>query len=251
MTDNRQERRDAILEHALGLLPADRGIYLAEACGEDIALRAEIEDLLAANERMSSVFLDNSPSVPLLPGAHPPALAVGDVLSGRFEVEALIGSGGMGEVYRARDRLLNRYVALKMLAPAADLRARLEREARAVSALAHPHICSLYDLESDGAQHFLVMEYLEGETLADRLRRGPLPYPEWWRIADELTEALAYAHRCGIVHRDLKPGNIMLADAGVKLLDFGLAKRSAHFSFESAKQDALRVASFATATGMI
>jgi Tol biopolymer transport system component len=251
MTDNRQERRDAILEHALELLPVDRGVYLAEACGEDIALRAEIEDLLAANERMSSVFLDNSASVPLLPIAHPPALASGDVLSARFEVEALIGTGGMGEVYRARDRLLNRYVALKMLAPAADLRARLEREARAVSALAHPHICSLYDLESDGAQHFLVMEYLEGETLADRLRRGHLPYPEWWRIADELTEALAYAHRCGIVHRDLKPGNVMLTDAGVKLLDFGLAKRSAHFSLESAKPDALRLASFVTATGMI
>ena len=100
---------------------------------------------------------------------------------------------------------------------AADLRARLEREARAVSALAHPHICSLYDLESDGARHVLVMEYLEGETLADRLRRGPLPYAEWCRIADELTEALAYAHRCGIVHRDLKPGNVMLTAAGVKL----------------------------------
>jgi TolB-like protein len=147
---------------------------------------------------------------------------------GRYEIVSLLGSGGMGEVYRAHDTRLGRDVALKVLPEAAatdpSYRRRLEVEAQIISRLQHPHICTLHDLDRDGETLFLVMELLEGETLADRLQRGPLPADDLRRIAREVAEAVEAAHRQGIVHRDLKPGNIMLAPAGTKVLDFGLAK---------------------------
>jgi len=147
---------------------------------------------------------------------------------GPYEILAAAGAGGMGEVYRARDTRLDRIVAIKVL-PEAFLkdpgrRQRLEREARAVSSLSHPHICTLYDIGHQDGVDYLVMEYLEGETLADRLQRGPLPPDQALRHAMEIAGALDTAHRQGIVHRDLKPGNIMLTRTGAKLLDFGLAK---------------------------
>jgi len=134
----------------------------------------------------------------------------------------------MGEVYRARDTRLDRTVAIKVL-PAhlstnADLRARFDREAKAISALQHAHICVLYDVGKEAEVDFLVMEYLEGETLAARLARKPLALEETLRIAIEVAEALDTAHRHGVIHRDLKPGNIMLTKSGSKLMDFGLAK---------------------------
>jgi len=147
---------------------------------------------------------------------------------GPYEVLAPLGAGGMGEVYRARDTRLDRTVALKVLpghlAASPDLRQRFEREARAVSSLNHPHICSLFDVGQQDGTDYLVMEYLEGETLADRLGRGPLPTDQVLRYGIEIADALDKAHRQGIVHRDLKPGNVMLTKAGAKLLDFGLAK---------------------------
>src|SRR5436190_1103567 len=147
---------------------------------------------------------------------------------GPYEILAPLGAGGMGEVYRARDARLDRTVAIKVLSSALiatpDLKARFEREARAISQFQHPHICTLYDIGSDAGTDFLVMEYLEGETLAERLRKGPAPLAELARIATQIADALDKAHRAGIVHRDLKPGNIMLTKAGAKLLDFGLAK---------------------------
>src|SRR4029450_661822 len=134
----------------------------------------------------------------------------------------------MGEVYRARDTRLDRTVAIKVLpdhlAKDTELRERFESEARAVSSLNHPHICTLYDVGQQDGFDFLVMEYLEGETLAARLMRGPLPTDQALRCGIEIADALDKAHRRGIVHRDLKPGNIMLTKAGSKLLDFGLAK---------------------------
>jgi Tol biopolymer transport system component len=134
----------------------------------------------------------------------------------------------MGEVYRARDTRLERSVALKVLpkelSDDADLKARFTREARAISALNHPHICALYDVGSEDGVDYLVMELLEGETLADRIAKGPLPTEQVLRIGVEIAEALDRAHRLGVVHRDLKPGNVMLTRSGVKLLDFGLAK---------------------------
>jgi Tol biopolymer transport system component len=154
-------------------------------------------------------------------------LAAGTRL-GPYEITAPLGAGGMGEVYRAKDTRLERSVALKVL-PAelsndADLKARFTREARAISALSHPHICALYDVGSEDGVDYLVMELLEGETLADRIAKGPLPTDAVLRIGIEIAEALDRAHRQGIVHRDLKPGNVMLTRSGVKLLDFGLAK---------------------------
>jgi len=134
----------------------------------------------------------------------------------------------MGEVWKARDTRLERTVAIKVLSPAVasspDLRARFEREAKAISALQHPHICTLHDIGSQDGIDFLVMEYLEGETLAERLTRGPLPLEQALKTGIEVADALDKAHRAGIVHRDLKPGNIMLTKAGAKLMDFGLAK---------------------------
>jgi eukaryotic-like serine/threonine-protein kinase len=155
------------------------------------------------------------------------ALASG-VRLGPYEIIAPLGAGGMGEVYRARDVRLNRTVAVKVL-PAAlcaepDLRLRFEREARALSSLNHPNICTLHDLGNQGGVDFIVMEYLEGETLADRLRKGALPLEQALKIGIEVADALDKAHRRGIIHRDLKPGNIMLTKAGAKLMDFGLAK---------------------------
>src|SRR6059058_2764780 len=149
-------------------------------------------------------------------------LAAGTRL-GPYEILALIGAGGMGEVYRARDARLGRDVAIKVLSSAltanAELKARFEREARAISQLQHPHICTLHDVGSDAGTDFLVMEYLEGETLADRLRRSPLPTEQLLAIAIQIADALEKAHRAGVVHRDLKPANVMLTKAGAKLLD--------------------------------
>ncbi len=147
---------------------------------------------------------------------------------GPYEIQSPLGAGGMGEVYRARDTRLDRTVAIKVLAShlssSPELKQRMEREGRAISSLNHPHICQLYDIGSQDGTDYLVMEFLEGESLAERLRRGPLPLPEILKIGIAVAEALAVAHRSGIVHRDLKPGNIMLTHAGAKLMDFGLAK---------------------------
>jgi eukaryotic-like serine/threonine-protein kinase len=147
---------------------------------------------------------------------------------GFYEIQSPLGAGGMGEVYRARDTRLDRTVAIKVLAShlssSPALKQRMEREARAISSLNHPYICHLYDIGSQDGTEFLVMEFLEGQTLADRLRAGALPLGEVYKIGIAVADALAFAHRQGILHRDLKPGNIMLTQAGAKLMDFGLAK---------------------------
>jgi eukaryotic-like serine/threonine-protein kinase len=147
---------------------------------------------------------------------------------GPYEITSPLGAGGMGEVYRARDTRLDRTVAIKVLPPhlaaSPERRQRFEREARAISALTHPHICVLHDVGRHDGIDFLVMEYLEGETIADRLKKGALPLEQVLRYGIEIAGALDKAHRHGIVHRDLKPGNIMLTKSGAKLLDFGLAR---------------------------
>lgn len=147
---------------------------------------------------------------------------------GPYEIQSPLGAGGMGEVYRARDTRLGRDVAIKVLpthlSANLDLKQRLEREAKAISSLNHPHICTLHDIGSQDGVDFLVMEHLEGETLADRLPRGALTLDEVLKIAIQIADALDKAHARGIVHRDLKPGNIMLTKNGTKLMDFGLAK---------------------------
>ena len=158
------------------------------------------------------------------------ALQAGSKL-GPYEIVAPLGAGGMGEVYRARDTRLDRTVAVKILP--ADIQAsperkqRFEREAKAISSLQHPHICVLHDVGCQDGMDYLVMEYLEGESLADRLRRGPLPTEQTLKLGIEIADALEKAHKQGLVHRDLKPGNVMLTKSGAKLLDFGLAKSAA------------------------
>ena len=158
------------------------------------------------------------PSMPLAAGTH----------LGPYRIVALLGSGGMGEVYRAHDARLGRDVAIKVLpqglAVTPEVRARFEREARTISQLNHPHICTLYDRGHQDGVDFLVMELIEGQTLAQRLERGPLPLAEALALGRQVAEALDRAHRAGVVHRDLKPGNVMLTKGGAKLMDFGLAR---------------------------
>jgi len=171
--------------------------------------------------------LHGVPGAPEVPATYNPCVQ----RLGPFEILAPLGAGGMGEVYRARDTRLDRYVAIKTLRSEFvgdhDRRLRFEREARAVATLAHPHICTLHDIGRHEDTDYLVMELLEGETLASRLARGPMPVDEVLRTGSQIADGLAAAHRRGIVHRDLKPANIMLTRAGAKLLDFGLAKSPA------------------------
>jgi serine/threonine protein kinase len=155
------------------------------------------------------------------------ALTAGTKL-GPYEIVSPLGAGGMGEVYRARDARLERTVAVKIL-PAhlsdnPEAKQRFEREARAISSLSHPNICHLYDVGSQNGIDFIVMEFLEGETLADRLAKGSLPPEQVLKHGIAICEGLEKAHRSGVIHRDLKPGNVMLTKSGAKLMDFGLAK---------------------------
>ena len=153
---------------------------------------------------------------------------------GPYEVVAPVGAGGMGEVWRATDTRLDRSVAIKILpdgfAQNEQFRARFEREAKTISSLNHPHICSLFDVGYENGHHFLVMELLEGETLAERISRGPLPLDQVLKFGAQIAEALDRAHKQGVVHRDLKPANVMITRSGAKLLDFGLARSAAEAS---------------------
>ena len=174
---------------------------------------------------------------------------------GPYEIHALLGAGGMGEVYRARDTRLDREVAIKVL-PASlssdsSLKQRLEREAKAVSKLSHPHICTLYDIGHQDGVDFLVMEYLDGETLEQRLIKGPLPPDQALRYAAQIADALAKAHKLGITHRDLKPANVMLTKSGAKLMDFGLAKQSSVAPLAAALTEMTMDQAKLTSEGMI
>jgi len=263
MNPDRWRRIEALVEASATRDGTERAAFLAEACGGDADLRREVESLLAEQPN-SKGFLAT--------GAwRPPALAPGTKL-GPHEILGLAGSGGMGEVYKARDTRLDRIVALKVLPPEVssdpERRSRFTREAKTISQLNHPHICVLHDigeaelpsaqpafLSAHGAPpplagaprledsrvapaagaapspvsvSYLVMEFLEGETLAARLAKGPLPLTQALEIGAQIADALSAAHKHGVVHRDLKPGNVMLTKSGAKLLDFGLAKLRAH-----------------------
>ena len=224
------------LYHSARERPRDeRTAFLREACRDDEDLRREVESLLAGNPS-GACFLDEpamhhaAGSSASEHGGSEPRLSPGLEL-GPYVIEAHLGAGGMGEVYRARDKRLQRTVALKVLpqrlAKTPGLRQRLEREAKVISSLNHPHICTLFDIGREGEIDYLVMEFLEGDTLARRLERGPLPLSELLQLAIQIADGLAAAHTAGVVHRDLKPGNIMLTKSGAKLLDFGLAKARA------------------------
>jgi len=147
---------------------------------------------------------------------------------GPYEIVAPLGAGGMGEVYRAKDTRLGRDVAVKVLpqhlSSNSEIRTRFEREAKTVSSLNHPHICTLHDVGREGETDYLVMELIEGETLAQRLAKGALPLADALKFGAQIADALDRAHRAGVMHRDLKPGNVMLTRSGAKLMDFGLAR---------------------------
>lgn len=228
--DENWQRIKAIVSEALELPEDDRAGFIERACAGDRELHDEVESLVFHDA--DDGFLER----PVLAAADAPpddvsrpALEPGSQL-GPYEIEALIGAGGMGQVYRARDSRLDRIVAIKVLpGPLAfdeTRRQRFEREARVISGLNHPHICTLHDIGTESGVGYLVMEYIDGETLAAALEQGPLPVPVAVTYARQLAEGLERAHEAGIVHRDIKPGNVMLGESGAKLLDFGLAKRS-------------------------
>ena len=257
MTDARWQRVKELFQAAVERPVEERGAFLVSAAGGDDELRRDVEALLSA-DAAGSGFLDRLPvasetlladplRAPPAPMGEPPPRMV--LTSGRrvgaYEIVAPVGAGGMGEVYMARDTRLDRIVAIKVVAldvaPDSHGRERFEREARVVAALNHPHICTLHDVGNQDGIDFLVMEFLEGETLAARLSRGPLAMAHALRLAVQIASALDKAHGAGIVHRDLKPGNIFLVRTGgasapptAKLLDFGLAKTITRAGLSSA-----------------
>jgi hypothetical protein len=216
-------RVEELYHAALERPVAEREAFLDQACGRDDDLRREVLSLLA-HEAEAERLMER----PAAEAATQRLALVRGTRLGPYEVVGLLGAGGMGEVYRARDTRLGRDVAVKVLpehvAHDAAALARFDREARAVAALSHPHIEALFDIGETDGTHYLVMELLEGETLAARLRRGALPEKDALRIGVQIAEALGAAHAHGIVHRDVKPANVMLTRSGVKLLDFGLAR---------------------------
>jgi len=234
---DRWEEINRICDAALEIAEASRPAFVREACQGDEELCREVESLLAYDQQAQQLLDRPAMQMAAEKLASEPASLVGKKL-GPYHVQVLLGSGGMGDVYRARDTRLNRIVAIKVLPrhllERSDLRQRFEREARAIASLDHPHICALYDIGRDDGTDFLVMQYLDGETLSQRLRKGPLPTEEVLRYAVEIAGALEKAHRQGVIHRDLKPGNIMLTETGAKLLDFGLAKRTVAAVYDQA-----------------
>jgi Tol biopolymer transport system component len=186
--------------------------------GTDPDLRREVEKLLAQDSESGDKLLDQS-AAELLARMHVSQVEAGSLL-GPYKIEAPLGEGGMGQVFRARDTRLDRTVAIKVLK---EWSGRFEKESRAIAALNHPYICTLHDV----GPNYLVMELIEGETLAGRLKRGSLPIGQAIRFGTQIAEALAAAHAKGVIHRDLKPANVMMTKSGVKVLDFGLAKSTA------------------------
>jgi serine/threonine protein kinase len=224
-TRARHQQISRLYQEALELAREARAAFLEQACGADAALRLEVESLLASNDAANSFMAESALEVAA--GFLGESIPEGKMF-GPYQIVSVLGAGGMGEVHRARDSRLGRTVAIKIL-PAylsgdPELKRRFEREARAVAALNHPHICTLHDVGEQDGVPFLVMEYLEGETLAERLKKGPLGQEHALRYAIEIAGAVDKAHRHGVIHRDLKPSNIMLTKQGAKVLDFGLAK---------------------------
>jgi serine/threonine protein kinase len=221
------QKIEALYNDALAIAPAERPAFLDQACGNDVGLRKELESLLAC-EAQAEGYMDTPAFEDMahLMARDEKSVLV-DRMLGRYHLLSLVGRGGMAEVYCAVDTRLNRLVAIKILptfmAHEPELR-RFEREARAIAALNHRHICTVHDVGHEGGTHYLVFEYLVGESLSARLSREPLPLLEGLEYAIQIADALSEAHVTGIIHLDLKPENIMLTSGGVKLLDFGIAE---------------------------
>src|SRR5437867_4120705 len=229
MTPERYRQIDQIFQAALGLEPEQRVAYLDEVCSGDEKLRQEVESLITSDQ--GGVSFSDEPALEMAArvlASDEPALAAGDLID-RYEVVSLLGSGGMGEVYLAHDEKLDRKIALKLLSSHFTMNEerlrRFQQEARAASALNHPNIITIHEIGQVENRNFIATEFVDGETLRQRMKRGPLSLNESLDIAIQVCGALAAAHNAGIVHRDIKPENIMLRrDGYVKVLDFGLAK---------------------------
>jgi serine/threonine protein kinase/Tol biopolymer transport system component len=226
MDPRHRQRIEELYLSALQRSPELREDFLAAECRDDASLYLEVQDLIARDEEPSAIL--DRPAWERASGILKATELEAGTLLGPYRILRALGSGGMGTVYQAEDTRLRRKVAIKLLRSCAaskpGMRQRFKREAQAISALNHPHICALHDIGSQDGADYLVMEHLEGETLAARLRKGALPFPAAIAIAAQVADALGAAHGKGIVHRDLKPENIMLTAAGPKILDFGLAK---------------------------
>src|SRR5688572_3825658 len=226
MTPERWAMVERLYHAALERDASERDRFLAEACAGNDALRHEVISLL--NHDGSAAFL-SVPATAHAGGVGPiGSISVGQQI-GQYVLSARLGAGGMGEVYRARDLKLGRDVAIKVLSAFftsdPDRLARFSREARILASLNHPHIAAIYGVEDAGPLRALVLELVDGPTLADRIAAGPIPVPEALLIAQQIADALDAAHEKGVVHRDLKPANIKITPDGVvKVLDFGLAK---------------------------
>lgn len=231
--DDRHGRLPKIYQSARELQGEERFRYIQNACGSDAVLRRQIEILLQ-HEGTANSLLDE-PAIKLageLMWESETAVRLPGTQVGPYQLLALVGSGGMGEVYRARDTRLGRMVALKFLHPHLlvdpEVRRRLRAEARAVAGLSHRNIVALFDIgELDGSD-FLVMEYIEGQTLKDLIETGTLPLDAVIHCGIQIAHAVGAAHAAGVIHRDIKPANVTIApDFEVKVLDFGLAKSAA------------------------
>ncbi len=255
MTDERWQRVKALFQATVERPPAERAAYLAAAAGDDVALRGEVESLLSSDADGND-FLDRLPladQAVLADALAVPTNTSGPFLTcqhrvGQYQIVTLIGAGAMGEVYRARDPNLNRDVALKVLPTAfaldADRVARFKREAHVLAALNHPNVAAIYGLEESDGVKALVLELVDGPTLADLIFGGPLSLDEALRVGRQIADALEAAHDKGIIHRDLKPANIKIGTNGVvKVLDFGLAR-----AWEGAPDAQLSAAPSLTAT---
>lgn len=255
MTDARRQQVEALFRAALEKPPSERAAFVAAATGGDAALRREVESLLDSDDfaaRATPPTAERVPSRDATRTAEP----FESSRVGPYRVIALLGAGGMGEVFRARDDKLNRDVALKVLPRTFELDpdrlARFRREARVLAALNHPHIAAIYGLEESDGRQALVLELVEGVTLAKRIEQGPLPVPEALALARQVAEALQGAHEKGIIHRDLKPDNIKVTPAGiVKVLDFGLAKTAAPDLPETSPSPATSAAPEETRIGVV
>jgi len=219
MSPEQWRRVEALYHSALECPPEQRRGLLEKACASDEDLRSHVESLLDQTDSTDSVL--ERPVWERMPHLASGTFTRGSLL-GPYRIEGPLGAGGMGEVFAGVDTRLGRKVAIKVSTQ--PFSGRLDREARAISALNHPHICTLYDI----GPNYLVMELVEGETLEARLQKGLLPLDLVLRYAGEIADALAAAHALEITHRDLKPGNIMVTSSGIKVLDFGLAKFAAH-----------------------
>jgi eukaryotic-like serine/threonine-protein kinase len=250
VTPERWQEVKKVLAVALEKAPAERAAYLDQAC-TDWSLRREVESLILSNEQGDSSFLEH----PVVESPSGEKLKRGSRLGG-YEILSRIGAGGMGVVYSAQDTMLCRTVALKIL-PEMFLNdpqrlARFQREARVLASLNHPHIATIFGLEQSTGTRALVMELVDGQTLAERIRQGPMPVDEALGIAKQICEALEYAHEHGVVHRDLKPANVKVTSGdAVKVLDFGLAKAIQGDGGETDPENSPTISAMATQAGML